>query len=119
MRGQILALRGPELDAKALAQPLRIAGMVGVVMREDDAPDRLKALEEPFPQLTGLAVADAGVHDGPFALVLDDPQVDVIERERQRHAEPMDAGRDFDRRAGLGGLRPGILQRSQKGNEQL
>ena len=109
MRCQVFALRRPELDAEALAQPRGIAGVIRVVVREDHALDRLKALEQLLPQPTRLRIAYAGVDDGPSTLVRDDPEVDMVERKRQRHAEPMNARRDFDGSGGLGSLRPGIL----------
>src|SRR5438067_11504111 len=44
MGRQVFALRGPELDAMALAQPLRVARMVRAVLRASHTPYRLKAL---------------------------------------------------------------------------
>src|SRR5438046_39946 len=79
VRRQIFALRRPQLDAEPLAQPLRIAGMVGVVMRQDDALDRLKARQQLFPQLAGLRVANAGNDDSPTCIMPQDTQIDVIE----------------------------------------
>ena len=113
VRCQVFALRRPELHAESTAEPVRIAGVVGMVVREHHALDGRKTLEQLFPDRTGLAVADAGVDDGPAAFVLQQPKVDVVERKRQRHAEPVDAGRDFDRRAGIRRLRPRVLERGQ------
>src|SRR5438552_2560433 len=64
---QVFALRRPELHAEAPAQPVRVAGVVGVIVREDDAPDGLEALEELVPQRARLSIADTGVDDGPTA----------------------------------------------------
>ena len=110
VRRQVFPLRRPELHAEAPAQPVRIAGMVGVVMREDHAPDVPEALEELVPQRARLGVADAGVDDGPTALLLQQPEIDMVERERQRHAEPVDARRDFDGFARRRRLGPWILE---------
>ena len=114
MGRQVFALRGPELDAMALAQPLRVARMVRVVVREHHTPYRLKARQDPVPQRACLGVADARVDDRPAVLILHEPQVDVVERERQRHAEPVDARRDFDGFARRRRLGPWILERGHR-----
>src|SRR5690606_19293651 len=53
----------------------------------------------------------AGVDHGPAGLVVDRPQVDVVQREGQRHAYPVHAGRHLDRAATRRRLREGIRQR--------
>ena len=75
-----------------------------------DAPDRQtlqSGLEHPLPERLGFGTGDAAVDQGPaFAVVLvtQQLQVDVIEGEGQRHADPVDSGRDLD-----AGGRPGKL----------
>ncbi len=55
--------------------------------------------EEGFPVRADGFVVDAAVDDGPAVLavlaIAQQPQVDVVQRERQRHAQPVDAGRDL------------------------
>ena len=63
VRGQVLALRGPELGAELLHQPRGVAGVVRVVVRQDDPLDLLLQ-KNLFPQRPGGVVADAGVDDG-------------------------------------------------------
>src|SRR5689334_17957999 len=85
MRRQVFTLRRPELDPETLAQPLGVARVIRVVMSEDDALDRREASQELLPQLARLCVAYTGIDDRPSAFVLHDPEVDMVERERQRH----------------------------------
>ena len=55
------------------------------------------------------------VDRGDAALVVEQPEVDVVERERQRHPQPSDAGCDQDGRAALGRLRPGMHEAGRRG----
>ena len=59
-------------------------------------------------------VVDAAVDDGPAVLVLDQPQIDVVELEGQRHAQPVDAGRDVLDVAGLRHVAAGKAQLRQQ-----
>jgi hypothetical protein len=74
--------------------------------------------EDLFPQRASLGVADPGIDHGPARissfLFFDQPQVDVVELERQRHREPPDPGRDLDRRAGSGDFGEGIRERRDR-----
>ena len=49
-------------------------------------------LEDLFPSLFDFVAADAAVDDGPAFLAIDfvaqEPKIDVVERERKRHAYP-------------------------------
>jgi hypothetical protein len=38
--------------------------------------------------------AEAGIHDHHVVAVIEQPQVDVVQRKRQRHAQPGDTGRN-------------------------
>jgi DNA-binding transcriptional MerR regulator len=114
VRREVFPLRGPQLDAEAPAEPAGVAGMIRVIVREDDPLDRLYGLEDALPQTPGRGIGDAAVDNRPAALVLEQPQVDVIELEGQRHAEPAHAGGDFERGAGLRGVPPGILKRGHQ-----
>jgi hypothetical protein len=92
-----LRLRAPELDAALLGEPVRVAHVVGVKVRHEDASDRTTAevrREEALPQGACVVETHAGVHDGPAVAVLEEPEIDVVELEWQRHAQPADAGRD-------------------------
>ena len=92
-------------------QPVGQADVVGVHVRDDDAQDG-QALElrgeDLLPLRAGFVARDAAVHDAPALdaavgavhLVAQEPDVDVVERERQTHADPADAGRHVDRFAG-------------------
>ena len=53
---------------------------------------------------------EAAIDDRQAIAVLEEPEIDVIERERQRHAQPMDAGRNFARLAGRRGRAMGIVE---------
>lgn len=52
--------------------------------------------EHLFPVGARLGVVDAGVHHGPALAAVDavaqQPQIDVVEREGQLHAHPLDPG---------------------------
>jgi hypothetical protein len=54
---------------------------------------------------------EAGVDDGPAVLFLEQPEVDVVQLEGQRHAQPAHAGRDLQRLAGCRLLGDRISQR--------
>ena len=64
--------------------------MIGVVVRGDDARDR-PTCEQALPQLTpapaGPVVGQAAVDYGPPVVLLEEPDVDVIQGERQRKSD--------------------------------
>src|SRR5258706_5213956 len=103
VRGEILRLRHPELGAGALGEPRRQTGMVGVMVGDYEAPDRTPrdaCGEDTLPQRARDVVADAAVDEGPAFAVFEEPEIDVVERKGQRHAQPVRAGRDLQRVAG-------------------
>ena len=109
LRHEPLCLRTPELHAKTTGQPLRIADVVRVEVRHEHANDRSigeHAGEQLLPQITRRGEADARVHDGDAVPVLEEPEVDVVERERQRHPDPLDAWRNLDCGSTRGRVRP-------------
>ena len=69
-------------------------------MGDDDALDRPAThhfSEMLFPKFMGRGYAVAGINDGParcavVIAIFKQPQIDVIERKWQRHADPVDAG---------------------------
>lgn len=110
--------RHPEPGVPALAQPIGQADVVRVHVRDQDAQDGQAfklVLENVFPQRLDLVARDAAVDDGPAVAAVDvvaqQPEVDMIQRERQRHADPFHAFGHRVRPAGLGlEIGPGILQ---------
>ncbi len=103
VRGEKLALRHRDRAAEVRGEPRRIAEMVGVAMRRDDAADRTliecrrKVLA---PVGASRRVAIAAIDERVAVVFGNQPQVHVVQRERQRHSQPEDPGRDFDRAAG-------------------
>jgi hypothetical protein len=86
-------------------EPARAADVIGVIVRDDDAchaPTRHRGGEMLFPDVPGGFDAVARVDDAPAVAVFQQPEVDVIQRKRQRHAQPVNAGCDFDGGAGRG-----------------
>src|SRR2546422_2850722 len=68
MRSEILGLRHPELGASALGQPRRQTRVVGMMVSDDEAPDRPPrdaSGENALPQRARGVVADAAVDEGP------------------------------------------------------
>ena len=108
----------PQLGVPALAQPVRQADVVGMHVRDQHAQHRQAVqflLEHPLPQRLDLVAGDAAVDDGPalasVELVAQQPQVDMIQRERQRHADPLHAVGDRLGLAGFGlDIAPWVLQ---------
>ena len=76
---------------------------------DDDLRDGLaEAVEDDVPGVPGGVEAVAGVDDRHTVAVLDEPQVDVVQCEGQRHANPVHAGGDrqgfADGRQGVEGI---------------
>src|SRR5204862_643868 len=62
------------------------------------APDRAPrdaSGEDTLPQRARGVVANAAVDECPALAVFEQPEVDVVERKRQRHSQPVHAGRDL------------------------
>ena len=94
--------------------------MIRMKMRDDDAPDRLAVearRKNPVPQSARFVGSEAAINYGPAIAIVQQPEVDVLERERQGHAQPVDAGRDLSNRSGFGRLRKRI--NDALGNEGL
>ncbi|MNN16825.1 hypothetical protein D3C81_1299770 [compost metagenome] len=108
-RAHVVAQAHPQPHAEALAQPVRQADVVGVAVGHQHAHHRQPfefVGEDGFPVRLDGVVGNAAVDDGPalapIQAVAQQPQVDMVERERQRHAQPVDARGDFLLGAGLG-----------------
>src|SRR5258707_1258468 len=69
----------------------------------DDQPRHLLAAErlgeDAPPQLPGDRRVEPAIDDGPAVTIGEQPEIDMVEGERQRHAQPMDARRDLRQRA--------------------
>jgi hypothetical protein len=104
VRREILRGRHPHRRPGLLHQPPGASHVVGVVMRDHEVLHRL-AGEEPaevlLPQIPRGLHAVSRVDQGEAVAVGEDPEVDVVERERQRHADPPHAVGDRQRLAGL------------------
>ena len=97
-------------------EPIGEPDVIRVVVRHDDPSDRQSAEplgKDPFPQLLGLRHRVAGVDDRPAGAVFEQPQIDVVEREGQRHAQPVHAGGDRQRLARPRRRRNRKMQRGQ------
>src|SRR6185436_13917837 len=81
--------------------------MVGTEMRHQDAGQCRTAKEtgkDRVPVRAGIRQRYAAVHGGPPLLFPHQPQVDVIKRERQWHAQPVHPHRDLENTAWSGWL---------------
>ncbi len=85
--------------------------MVGMEMGHDQPGHRpagpaavgdAEPVEDGEPVLLGLVQQHAGIDDGEAVAIFQQPQVDMVELEGQRHAQPVDAGRDLNRLGGVG-----------------
>ena len=80
-------------------------------VRDDQAPHRaIQPRDHLAPEFAHGIVGEAGIDDRPPVAVAQQPQVDMVELEGKRHAQPEDTRRDFDLLAGGGRMRMGIMQ---------
>lgn len=88
--------------------------MVGMTMGGNDAGDRFAVQasgKNLFPTRAGFIIGNAAVDDGPARAIFQQPQIDMIERKGQLHAQPKHARGDLLDRAGFGKeLFKGIIQ---------
>ena len=92
--------------------------MIGMAMRDNHAQHRQPAeriVENLLPARLDLFVRNATVDHRPTLTPIDaiaqQPQIDVIQRERQRHARPHHAGGHLpDRAAGRQGIAHRVVQ---------
>src|SRR5712691_9518559 len=97
-----------------LGEPAGHSDMVGVVVRHDDPADPAPAElggEDLLPGRLGFRQREPGIDRGPGGPVFEQPQIDVVEREGQLHAQPQHAWRDRDDCAGRGRRRDWKMQR--------
>src|SRR5215469_631261 len=94
---QIGGLRREQREPEALAKPARKADMIRVIMR-DDEPRQLSPRERPgcerLPNILRALVRDTGIENRPAVSILDEIDVDMVQPEWQRHAQPQNAGCD-------------------------
>src|SRR5207302_4438774 len=76
--------------------------------RERPAVERLR--EHALPQGARLLEPDTRVDDRPSRTVVEEPEIDVVEAEPERHAEPLDAREHVDGRARSGRLGPRMVE---------
>jgi hypothetical protein len=103
--GNVFEPAHPQRRAEFAADPTGQAHVVGMHVRADHARDRLaleRLVENLAPIFARLFERDAGVDNGPAFAVLDQPEIDRLQHERQRHANPMHAGRNLARLAWFG-----------------
>ena len=117
-RRHVVAQAHPQAHVPMLAQPMRQAHVIGMAVG-DQHPQHRQAVqfvgEDGFPMRLDRVVGDAAIDDRPavaaFDAVAQQPQVDVVQRERQRHAQPVHARRHFLARARFGhGLAKRVLE---------
>ncbi len=89
--------------------------MVGVEMGDDEPRHRFAAQrldEDALPEFPRDRRVEPAIDDRPAVTILEQPEIDVVEREGQRHAQPMNARRNL----GQGPrCRPG-MGKAQRGN---
>ncbi len=100
---RIVGGANPEADLPARAQPMRQPDVVRVHVGDDHAQHRqtLQFLrKQQFPLRPGFRGVNTAVHNAPAGaavnLVPQQPQVDVVQREGQSHADPFHAGGNHD-----------------------
>ncbi len=104
----------PQPAAPPLRQPGGQAHVVRMEVRDDQAQHRQAAQvagKDLLPVRLRRLVADAAVDDRPALAAVDliaqQPEVDVVEREGQAHADPEHARRELQH---AGGFRQGVAQ---------
>ena len=93
------AARHPHRNVVPSLQPAGTTHVVRVIVREQDPAQRALREQRRFellPDLGAGARGHAGVDQREAVAVLEQPEVDVIEVDRQRHAQPVQAGKDFE-----------------------
>ncbi|MCY1269743.1 hypothetical protein D9M68_195560 [compost metagenome] len=111
---QVFQPRHPQLAVELAGQPPGHADVVGVHMGHEQARqatgERAACGEQGAPGLGGFRRLQAGVDGGPAIAVADGPQVDVVQAQRHRHAQPQDTGRYLAGVAGFGGVTTGVIK---------
>ena len=85
----------PEFGTIFTVDPTRIAHMVRMHMRHDhpiDRPSLAHLVYDLAPGLFGLRQRHARINDRPTIAIIDKPEIDPFQRERQRHTHPVNSG---------------------------
>jgi len=88
---QEIGARHLEFDVPFAREPAGEADMIGMEMGDDEAGDGLALearLKDLTPQGLDLVGRNAGVDHRPAFVAFDQPEIDVVELEGQRHPDP-------------------------------
>jgi hypothetical protein len=99
---QPFQLGHPKIGPGPVLQPAGEPDVIGMEMRSDDASDRPApepVRQKRFPGSDRDRIAEPGVDQHPGITVIQQVEVDVIERDRHRQPDPEDALGDLQRRA--------------------
>ncbi len=113
--GEPLGAGHPHRGTDLGVQPARQAEMIGMVVGDDDPRDGASVqpvVQQPAPQLLHLLARDPRVDQRPARAVLHEPQVDVVESEGQRHAQPVHSRSDRPFAAGPGHVAAQVVDRA-------
>jgi len=107
--GVVVGGAAPQSAVPPLAQPVGQTDVVRVHVGDDHTQDGQAVeflIKHVFPLRTRFIAGDAAVHHRPaldaVQRVAQQPEVDVVERKRQAHAQPLHARRHHQGAAGLG-----------------
>jgi hypothetical protein len=113
MCGEVFTLRNPQPGAGFLLEPGGQAEMVGMAVGDDGACQPPSS-QRRLPGLLDRILGEAGIDCGVAIAVGQQPGVDVVQRKRQRHAQPFHTRRELHRHAGsrrgLVGIGDGSVQ---------
>ena len=108
---QVFGLRDTRRQTEPVREPGRVADVIGVEMRDDDGGRPVAPLtQQLFPQRARGCIPDSAVDDHEVVPLSEQPQVDMVQRERKRHTQPPHAGSEQEELAGRRHGRKWILQ---------
>ncbi|MNE23308.1 hypothetical protein D3C80_1165560 [compost metagenome] len=113
---QVLLTGHPQFAVMQARQPTGHADVVGVHMRHQHPARPVVAqgcalAHQRLPGVHGGRRVHAGIENRPTLAIAYGPQVDVRQRQRQRHAQPQHTGHDLFYRARQRGFATGVHQR--------
>ena len=118
--GQEFRFGHPQRRTEALRQPAGVAEMIGMKMRHQYAHQSRTTNElgeNPFPVRARVVQTDAAVHRGPSFSIAQQPEIDVVQCKRQRHAQPVQPRRNLADAAGHGRFRERVAHRIGNGRD--
>jgi hypothetical protein len=98
MRREIVGLGHPQWRRESPGQPVRVPGVIRMQVGDNHASDRATAdelLQHLLPEPAGRLVTQSGVDQHEAGIVFQQPQVDVVQCEGQRHLQPVHARRNL------------------------